>query len=137
MPISFKRLALAVMALATCAVSTGLTLAVTSAAPPTAAALNFLKVSFAPTGDARPAPYGWRLFCSNQPGECRAEQLTPTFVRLTSQSWAELTQINQIVNREIEPLGDEDHYKIYEQDILNWWTYPDDGKGNCNDYVIM
>jgi predicted transglutaminase-like cysteine proteinase len=20
---------------------------------------------------------------------------------------------------------------------LNWWTYPDDGKGNCNDYVLI
>ena len=126
-----------IMAVATCVVSTALTLAVTSAAPPTAAALNFIRVSFAPTGDAKPAPYGWRLFCSAQPDECRAGQLAPTFVRLTAQSWAELNQINGIVNREIEPLGDEDHYKIYEQDILNWWTYPDDGKGNCNDYVIM
>jgi predicted transglutaminase-like cysteine proteinase len=21
--------------------------------------------------------------------------------------------------------------------LLNWWTYPDDGKGNCNDYVML
>jgi predicted transglutaminase-like cysteine proteinase len=56
---------------------------------------------------------------------------------LTPQSWTELNAINTIVNREIEPIGDEDHYHIYEQDILNWWTYPDDGKGNCNDYVLM
>ncbi|WP_164255819.1 transglutaminase-like cysteine peptidase, partial [Stenotrophomonas maltophilia] len=21
--------------------------------------------------------------------------------------------------------------------IRNWWTYPDDGKGNCNDYVLL
>jgi predicted transglutaminase-like cysteine proteinase len=132
---------LTILALATCAVSSAITLAltagVTSAAPPAAAALNFIRVSYAPTGDTRPAPYGWRLFCNAQPDECRAAELQPTFVRLTSQSWAELYQINGIVNREIEPIGDEDHYKIYEQDILNWWTYPDDGKGNCNDYVIM
>ncbi|HLH96360.1 MAG TPA: transglutaminase-like cysteine peptidase [Xanthobacteraceae bacterium] len=137
MQISFKKIPLIITALATCAVSSALTLAVTSAAPPTAAALNFIRVSFAPIGDAKPTPYGWRLFCQAQPEECRGPQLSPTFVRLTSQSWAELNQINGIVNREIEPLGDEDHYKIYEQDILNWWTYPDDGKGNCNDYVIM
>jgi predicted transglutaminase-like cysteine proteinase len=137
MQISWKKLPLVILALATCAVGSAVTLAVTAAAPPTAAALNFLRASYAPTGDTRPAPYGWRMFCGAQPEECRGELLTPTLVRLTSQSWAELNQINQIVNREIEPLGDEDHYKIYEQDILNWWTYPDDGKGNCNDYVIM
>jgi len=61
----------------------------------------------------------------------------PELVQLTSQTWAELNQINTIVNGEIEPISDEDHYRIYEQNILNWWTYPDDGKGNCNDYVLM
>jgi predicted transglutaminase-like cysteine proteinase len=104
---------------------------------PNAAALKFQDASFAPVGIAKPAPYGWFHFCAAQPDECEPAPLLPKMVQLTSQSWAELNQINMIVNRQIEPIGDEAHYGIYEQGILNWWTYPDDGKGNCNDYVLM
>jgi predicted transglutaminase-like cysteine proteinase len=107
------------------------------AAPPNAAALKLPDASYAPLGDAKPAPHGWLHFCAAQPAECGPAPLLPKMVQLNSQSWAELKQINTIVNREIEPIGDEDHYGIYEQGILNWWTYPDDGKGNCNDYVLM
>jgi predicted transglutaminase-like cysteine proteinase len=107
------------------------------AAAPNAAALEFQDASFAPVGGAKPAPYGWPHFCRAQPAECEPAPLLPKMVQLTSQSWTELNRINTIINREIEPIGDEDHYRIYEQGILNWWTYPDDGKGNCNDYVLM
>jgi len=103
------------------------------AAPTTTAALS----SFAPIGIAKPAPYGWLHFCAAQPAECEPTAPEPKVISLTPRSWGELNQINSIVNRDVEPISDEDHYKIYEQDILNWWTYPDDGKGNCNDYVLM
>jgi predicted transglutaminase-like cysteine proteinase len=46
------------------------TLAVTSAAPPTAAAVRFQDASFAPIGEPKPAPYGWLHFCGAQPAEC-------------------------------------------------------------------
>jgi predicted transglutaminase-like cysteine proteinase len=103
------------------------------AAPTTTAALS----SFAPIGITKPAPYGWLHFCAAQPAECEPTAPEPKVISLTPRSWGELNQINSIVNRDVEPISDEDHYKIYEQDILNWWTYPDDGKGNCNDYVLM
>jgi predicted transglutaminase-like cysteine proteinase len=103
------------------------------AAPTTTAALS----SFAPDGVAKPAPYGWLHFCAAQPAECEPTPAQPRIISLTPRSWGELNRINSIVNRDVDPIGDEDHYKIYEQDILNWWTYPDDGRGNCNDYVLM
>jgi predicted transglutaminase-like cysteine proteinase len=103
------------------------------AAPTTTAALSL----FAPAGTTKPAPYGWLHFCTAQPAECEPTPAEPKVIPLTPRSWGELNQINSIVNRDVEPISDEDHYKIYEQDILNWWTYPDDGKGNCNDYVLM
>jgi predicted transglutaminase-like cysteine proteinase len=109
----------------------------TLAATPNADALRFVNASFAPVGIAKPAPYGWLHFCAAQPAECEAASVLPSLVRLTARTWAELNKINTIVNGEIGPISDEDHYRIYEQDILNWWTYPDDGKGNCNDYVLM
>lgn len=131
------RLPLIILGIAAFAVGSAATLAATSAAPPDAAVLKLQNASFAPVGDVKPAPYGWRHFCDAQPAECGSFQLLPTFVRLTPQLLTELNQINTVANREIEPIGDEDHYRIYEQDILNWWTYPDDGKGNCNDYVLL
>src|ERR1700736_4554898 len=85
------------------------------AAPPIAAALNIRNASFAPIGNAKPAPYGWLHFCEAQPDECEMALMLPKIVPLTSQTWAELNWINTIVNHEIAPIGDEDHYKIYEQ----------------------
>ena len=108
-----------------------------AAAPPIAAALNLREASFAANGGVTQSPYGWLHFCRAQPAECGPAPLEPAYIALTSRAWAELNQINTIVNRQIKPLGDEDHYRIYEQQILNWWTNPDDGKGNCNDYVLM
>jgi predicted transglutaminase-like cysteine proteinase len=137
MQISLGRLPLIILGVAAFSAGCAITLAATSAALPGAAVLRFQDASFAPTGDLKPTPYGWQHFCNAQPDECEQVALEPTLVRLTGQSWTELNAINTIVNREIEPIGDEDHYHIYEQDILNWWTYPDDGKGNCNDYVLM
>lgn len=137
MRISLGRLPLIFLGLAAFGVGCAITLAATSAALPRAAALRPQDASYASTGDIKPAPYGWQHFCGAQPAECEPLVLGPVLARLTAQSWAELNAINTIVDREIEPIGDEDHYHIYEQDILNWWTYPDDGKGNCNDYVLM
>jgi predicted transglutaminase-like cysteine proteinase len=134
---SFGILALISLGFAAFTVGLAVTLAATSAAPPIAAAMRFQNASFAPVGDPKPAPYGWLHFCDAQPTECELQQQLPVFVRLTAERWAELNQINTIANREIDPVGDEDHYRIYEQDILNWWTYPDDGRGNCNDYVML
>jgi predicted transglutaminase-like cysteine proteinase len=109
----------------------------TLAATPSTDALRLVEASFAPVGIARPAPYGWLHFCAAQPAECEPAPALPELAQLTAGSWAELNRINTIVNGEIGPIGDEEHYRIYEQNILNWWTYPDDGKGNCNDYVLM
>jgi predicted transglutaminase-like cysteine proteinase len=107
------------------------------AAPLNAGALASPDASFAPAGMIKPPPYGWRHFCAAQPAECEPAPALPSLVQLTVQSWTELNKINAIANEEIEPISDEDHYRIYEQNILNWWTYPDDGKGNCNDYALM
>jgi predicted transglutaminase-like cysteine proteinase len=107
------------------------------AASPNTDALRFLDASFAPVGTVKPAPYGWLRFCTAQPAECDPWSGSPRLVQLTARSWTELNKINTMVNGEIGPISDEEHYRIYEQDILNWWTYPDDGSGNCNDYVLM
>ncbi|MFB2565694.1 transglutaminase-like cysteine peptidase [Rhizobium sp. IMFF44] len=82
-------------------------------------------------------PVGWTSFCKAQPAECVAGQKSVEFVNLDHDRWEQLQQINSLVNHEIEGVGDNDHYGIYKLGIINWWTYPDDGAGNCNDYVLL
>jgi predicted transglutaminase-like cysteine proteinase len=85
------------------------------AAAPNTDALSFLDASFAPVGIAKPAPYGWLHFCAAQPAECEPAPALPRLIQLTAQSWTELNKINTIVNGEIDPVSDEEHYRIYEQ----------------------
>lgn len=92
---------------------------------------------FAPVGPATRAPIGWSYFCNAQPKECAGSQITPVRVQLDASSWAELGTINRLANRAIVPISDEQHYGISRLGIVNWWTYPDDGSGNCNDYVLL
>ncbi|SCB40286.1 transglutaminase-like cysteine peptidase [Rhizobium lusitanum] len=83
------------------------------------------------------APIGWTAFCAAQPAECVPGQESEEFVTINQERWAQLKQINSLVNHEIRGIGDNDHYGIYKLGIINWWTYPDDGAGNCNDYVLL
>lgn len=82
-------------------------------------------------------PVGWTGFCAAQPAECASVQKSDEFITIDREHWAQLHAINSLVNHEIQGVGDNDHYGIYKMGIINWWTYPDDGAGNCNDYVIL
>jgi predicted transglutaminase-like cysteine proteinase len=81
--------------------------------------------------DTRP-PIGWVDFCGDNPMECEPSNAGPREVTLTPRLWKELVRINSIVNEEIRPLTDLDHYGMIEK-----WTYPDDGYGDCEDYVLL
>jgi predicted transglutaminase-like cysteine proteinase len=82
-------------------------------------------------GQTRP-PIGWVQFCRDHAAECRSEPRTPRDAALTRARWAELTEINRRVNRDIEPVADQDQYGVAER-----WTYPDSGKGDCEDFVLL
>jgi predicted transglutaminase-like cysteine proteinase len=58
-------------------------------------------------------------------------------VKLEPYAWRQLVTINTLVNSNIDGATDNDHYGIAKLGIPNWWTYPDDGRGNCNDYVLL
>jgi len=40
--------------------------------------------------------------------------------------------VNKWVNHTIQPMTDMDHYGM-----LQWWRYPDDGKGACHSYALL
>ncbi|WP_267554591.1 transglutaminase-like cysteine peptidase [Rhizobium rhizogenes] len=82
-------------------------------------------------------PVGWAGFCAAQPAECATGPKSAESVTIDRERWTQLQQINGLVNHEIQGISDNDHYGIYKMGIINWWTYPDDGAGNCNDYVLL
>jgi predicted transglutaminase-like cysteine proteinase len=87
---------------------------------------------FISTGeDARP-PIGWVQFCNDYAGECDASTISPRDVVLSSKAWADLVRVNKWVNDTIKPITDLDHWNVVER-----WDFPDDGYGDCEDYVLL
>ncbi len=115
----------------------GLSFSTATTAKPTANVNAARPHQFARVVADASAPVGWTGFCKAQPAECASGQKSDETVALDSQHRAQLQQIDSLVNHEIQGIGDNDHYGIYKLGIINWWTYPDDGAGNCNDYVLL
>ncbi len=77
-------------------------------------------------------PIGFLEFCDRYPAECRPlGQPSQWRIRLTSQRWALLRQVNLHVNRIVKPMTDE---QIYGRPEV--WEYPANGMGDCEDYVL-
>jgi predicted transglutaminase-like cysteine proteinase len=87
---------------------------------------------FISTGDQTRAPIGWVEFCSENPSECATKRTEPRDVVLSQRAFAELQRINRFVNTTIKPMTDLEHYGVAEK-----WAYPDDGYGDCEDYVLL
>ncbi len=82
-------------------------------------------------GPVRP-PDGWIEFCKAIPGECMAEIVEPVEPVVGPKMWETLIRVNTTVNRAIEPMSDQLHWGVVEK-----WSYPDDGFGDCEDYVLL
>jgi len=80
---------------------------------------------------ARP-PIGWVEFCIENPRECDGKPLEARDVVLTTAAWKDLQRINKWVNEQIKPMTDLEHWGVVER-----WSYPDDGYGDCEDYVLL
>ena len=53
-------------------------------------------------------------------------------MQFTKAAFQELARINRLVNERIKPMTDLEHYGVVEK-----WTYPEDGYGDCEDYVLL
>ena len=100
-----------------------------AAASPGAAANELLFVS---TGDATRPPVGWVEFCVDHPIECKVTTSAPRDVVLSNKAWTDLARINKWVNENVKPMTDLEHWGVVEK-----WSYPDDGYGDCEDYVLL
>jgi predicted transglutaminase-like cysteine proteinase len=87
---------------------------------------------YASAGDVTRPPIGWIEFCADQPSECDVTSTKPQDVMMSSEAWKQLTFINDWVNHTIKPMTDLNHYGVIEK-----WAYPDDGYGDCEDYVLL
>jgi predicted transglutaminase-like cysteine proteinase len=87
---------------------------------------------YAAVGDLSRPPIGWVEFCAEHPKECAVKSTQPRDVVLSAVAWRDLVRINDHVNRMIKPMTDLEHWGTVER-----WSYPDDGYGDCEDYVLL
>jgi predicted transglutaminase-like cysteine proteinase len=72
-------------------------------------------------------PAGWVEFCARRGATMALRQIS-----LTPAAWMDLVRINKQVHKAIKPLPNPDHWGVAER-----WSYPDDGYGDCEDYVLL
>ena len=87
---------------------------------------------FISLGDATRPPIGWIEFCAEHAPECETKSTEARDVLLTAKAWKDLVRINDLVNDKIKPVTDLEHWGVAER-----WNYPDDGYGDCEDYVLL
>ncbi len=82
--------------------------------------------------DVTRAPIGWVEFCSDNPRDCAGGATAPRDVVLSAKAWRDLVRVNNWVNETVKPLTDLEHWGVVER-----WSFPDDGYGDCEDYVLL
>jgi predicted transglutaminase-like cysteine proteinase len=101
-------------------------------AMPAANAASEQRALFISVGATARAPIGWIEFCSEYAPECETKALDARDVVLSAKAWKDLTRINRWVNETVKPITDLEHWGVVER-----WNYPDDGYGDCEDYVLL
>jgi predicted transglutaminase-like cysteine proteinase len=76
-------------------------------------------------------PMGWTQFCTDNPADCVSKATSARDIVMTPKVWAELGRVNKYVNDTVKPITDSDHWGTIEK-----WSYPSDGYGDCEDYVL-
>ena len=90
------------------------------------------RILYASLGDATRAPIGWVEFCADNPRDCRTGATQARDIVMTQAAWKDLVRVNRWVNETIKPMTDMDHWGVIEK-----WSYPTDGYGDCEDYVLL
>jgi predicted transglutaminase-like cysteine proteinase len=87
---------------------------------------------FISLGETVRAPIGWVEFCVEYEPECKTRPSQPRDVMLAAAAWKDLERVNLYVNSHVKPMTDMEHWGVVER-----WNYPDDGYGDCEDYVLQ
>ncbi|MGA9893618.1 MAG: transglutaminase-like cysteine peptidase [Xanthobacteraceae bacterium] len=83
-------------------------------------------------GEVTRAPIGWVEFCVEYDPECKTTSSMARDIVLSVAAWKDLQRVNLWVNTNVKPMTDMDHWGVVER-----WNYPDDGYGDCEDYVLQ
>ncbi|MGC1353097.1 MAG: transglutaminase-like cysteine peptidase [Xanthobacteraceae bacterium] len=87
---------------------------------------------FVSIGETAKPPIGWIEFCIEYEPECKTKPTQARDVVLTTPAWRDLERVNLFVNTHVKPMTDMEHWGVVER-----WNYPDDGYGDCEDYVLQ
>ncbi|UTD28613.1 transglutaminase [Bradyrhizobium sp. WD16] len=90
------------------------------------------RAQYASLGDTTRAPIGWVEFCADNPADCRSGATHPRDIVMSQTAWKDLVRVNRWVNESVKPMTDMDHWGVIEK-----WSYPTDGYGDCEDYVLL
>ncbi|HLL28612.1 MAG TPA: transglutaminase-like cysteine peptidase [Xanthobacteraceae bacterium] len=90
------------------------------------------RTAYVAVGEVTRPPIGWVQFCEERPWECKTEASAPRDVQLTKAAFKEMDRVNRYVNDHVKPMTDLEHYGVIEK-----WAYPEDGYGDCEDYVLL
>jgi predicted transglutaminase-like cysteine proteinase len=101
------------------------------AMPGKAAEVDFANPAFAQAGEQTSVPIGASKFCKANRADCAVNRTVVEAMPLDEERWAQLVNINNLVNAAIVPVTDIDYYR---QDEV--WAYPTDGYGDCEDYAL-
>lgn len=96
---------------------------------------NVLPIATTPTPilDEVKPPIGWIDFCrAGHDADCRDGDKTPAAIAVTAATWSDIVRVNRYVNNTIEQVEDITLYGRQE-----FWTYPDAGKGDCEDIALL
>lgn len=76
-------------------------------------------------------PYGHKDYCDRNQRDCGTHRVLPP-MKMTPQRAKLLQSVSSSVNHRIKPVSDQDNYGKRD-----YWTMPVNGKGDCEDYVLM
>jgi predicted transglutaminase-like cysteine proteinase len=82
-------------------------------------------------GQVASPPIGWVQFCQSNPADCVSRTHDAQVITLNEKTWRQIVTINADVNNIVTAMTDQEHWGTPEV-----WSYPEDGKGDCEDYVL-
>ncbi|WP_342150070.1 transglutaminase-like cysteine peptidase [Methylorubrum sp. SB2] len=83
------------------------------------------------TGAARPIA-AWAEFCERYPGECAVDRTEAASVTLTPALWQTINTVNRRINRAVEAVTDQEHWRSADR-----WDLAEDGRGDCEDFQLL
>ncbi|MEW6769252.1 MAG: transglutaminase-like cysteine peptidase [Pseudomonadota bacterium] len=90
------------------------------------------KVIYASLGETARPPIGWVEFCAENPADCKGGPTQARDIVMTQTAWKDMLRVNRWVNESVKPMTDQEHWGVIEK-----WSYPTDGYGDCEDYVLL